>query len=165
MWALSSQILDALGLGLRLSPVFVGQATLRENLVHYVAPPFAQAPHILDGLSTFEAVTRGAEPLVRAAVIAFGFVYIHPMRDGNGRLHRFLIKQQCFPTKTESNSTVVAFNIRILLRASRLNKVQLKILLAAQTPSFPLMSWRIEFGKPRHSIIWSSTQITRSAGS
>lgn len=82
---------DALGLGLRLSPVFVGQATLREDLVHYVAPPFTQVPHMLDGLSTFEAVTRGAEPLVRAAVIAFGFVYIHPMRDGNGRLHRFLI--------------------------------------------------------------------------
>lgn len=32
---------DALGLGLRLSPVFVGQATLREDLAHYIAPPFA----------------------------------------------------------------------------------------------------------------------------
>ena len=82
---------DALGLGLRLSPVFVGQATLREDLVHYIAPPFAEVPNIFAGLSTFEAVTRGAEPLARAAVIAFGFVYIHPMRDGNGRLHRFLI--------------------------------------------------------------------------
>lgn len=82
---------DALGLGLRLSPVFVGQATLREDLVHYIAPPFAEVSNILDGLSTFEAVTRSAEPLLRAAVIAFGFVYIHPMRDGNGRLHRFLI--------------------------------------------------------------------------
>ncbi|MFN7103001.1 MAG: Fic family protein, partial [Pseudorhizobium sp.] len=26
-----------------------------------------------------------------AAVLAFGFVYIHPFEDGNGRLHRFLI--------------------------------------------------------------------------
>jgi hypothetical protein len=82
---------DALGLGLRLSPVFVGQATLREDLVHYIAPPFAEVPHMLNGLSSFETITRGAEPLARAAVIAFGFVYIHPMRDGNGRLHRFLI--------------------------------------------------------------------------
>jgi len=82
---------DALGLGLRLSPVFIGQATLREDLVHYIAPPFSEVPRFLNGLSTFETVTRGAEPLARAAVIAFGFVYIHPMRDGNGRLHRFLI--------------------------------------------------------------------------
>lgn len=27
----------------------------------------------------------------RAAVLAFGFVYIHPFEDGNGRLHRYLI--------------------------------------------------------------------------
>jgi Fic family protein len=30
-------------------------------------------------------------PLVRAAIIAFSFVFIHPFEDGNGRLHRFLI--------------------------------------------------------------------------
>jgi hypothetical protein len=28
---------------------------------------------------------------VRAAVLSFGFVYIHPMTDGNGRISRFLI--------------------------------------------------------------------------
>ena len=29
-------------------------------------------------------------PVVAAAVLAFGFVYIHPFEDGNGRLHRCL---------------------------------------------------------------------------
>ena len=28
---------------------------------------------------------------MRSAVAAFGFVYIHPLADGNGRIHRFLI--------------------------------------------------------------------------
>lgn len=28
---------------------------------------------------------------IRAAIVAFGFVFIHPFEDGNGRLHRFLI--------------------------------------------------------------------------
>ena len=28
---------------------------------------------------------------MRCAVIAFAFVYIHPLADGNGRIHRFLI--------------------------------------------------------------------------
>ena len=82
---------DAIGLGLRRSPVFVGQATMHEDIVHYIAPPFEEVPQLLGGLKAFEAATRGADPLIRAAALAFGFVYIHPMRDGNGRLHRFLI--------------------------------------------------------------------------
>lgn len=82
---------EAVGLGLRRSPVFVGQATLHEDIVHYIAPPFEVLAQLLDGLKAVELATRGAEPLARAAVLAFGFVYIHPMRDGNGRLHRFLI--------------------------------------------------------------------------
>ncbi len=28
-----------------------------------------------------------------AAAAAFGFVFIHPFEDGNGRIHRFLIHQ------------------------------------------------------------------------
>ncbi len=33
----------------------------------------------------------GAHPVVTAALLGFGFVFIHPFEDGNGRLHRFLI--------------------------------------------------------------------------
>ena len=46
---------------------------------------------MLEGLQAFEQSTRGRESLARAAAIAFGFVYLHPMSDGNGRIHRFLI--------------------------------------------------------------------------
>lgn len=35
----------------------------------------------------------GVDAVVQAAAIAFGFVYIHPFGDGNGRLHRCLIHQ------------------------------------------------------------------------
>ena len=31
------------------------------------------------------------DPIVQAAMLGFGFVYIHPFDDGNGRLHRYLI--------------------------------------------------------------------------
>jgi hypothetical protein len=30
-------------------------------------------------------------PVIHAAVIAYGFVFMHPFEDGNGRIHRFLI--------------------------------------------------------------------------
>ncbi len=31
------------------------------------------------------------DPVLSAATIAFGFVFIHPLSDGNGRIHRYLI--------------------------------------------------------------------------
>ncbi len=33
----------------------------------------------------------GVHPVVHAALIAYGFVFMHPFEDGNGRIHRFLI--------------------------------------------------------------------------
>jgi hypothetical protein len=35
--------------------------------------------------------TAQFNPVLTAAKIAFGFVFIHPFADGNGRLHRYLI--------------------------------------------------------------------------
>lgn len=35
----------------------------------------------------------GVDPVLHAAVLAFGFVYIHPFQDGNGRIHRCLVHQ------------------------------------------------------------------------
>jgi len=34
---------------------------------------------------------EGVDPVVAAAVAAFGFVFLHPFDDGNGRIHRFLV--------------------------------------------------------------------------
>jgi hypothetical protein len=31
------------------------------------------------------------DPILQAVIIAFSFVYIHPLEDGNGRIHRYLI--------------------------------------------------------------------------
>jgi hypothetical protein len=104
---------DAFGLGLRRSPVFVGQATLRENIVHYIAPHFDDVAAMLKGLNVFEQATRGAEPLARAAVLAFGFVYIHPMRDGNGRIHRFLINDTLVRDKAMPDGVILPVSATI----------------------------------------------------
>ncbi|ADU72981.1 Fic family protein [Pantoea sp. At-9b] len=104
---------DAIGLGLRRSPVFVGQATMREDIVHYVAPRFDDVPQFMAGLHAFEAATRGAEPLARAAVLSFGFVYIHPMRDGNGRIHRFLINDTLLRDKAIPQGVILPVSATI----------------------------------------------------
>lgn len=58
--------------------------------VSYVPP----APDIVDDLMgelmAFANSADGIDPLVLAAVVSFGFVFIHPFMDGNGRLSRFL---------------------------------------------------------------------------
>ncbi len=105
--------LDAIGLGLRRSPVFVGQATMREDIVHYIAPHCADLAQLLAGLNEFEVATRGAESLARAAVLAFGFVYIHPMRDGNGRIHRFLINDTLIRDKAVPDGVILPVSATI----------------------------------------------------
>ncbi len=77
--------------GLRQSPVFVGQTVHFEHVVHYVAPDWPDVAPMLEGLRTFLDRTRGAASTARAAVASFAFVYIHPLADGNGRVHRFLV--------------------------------------------------------------------------
>ncbi|MDO5679093.1 MAG: Fic family protein [Pelistega sp.] len=77
--------------GIRQSPVFVGEILHYQDIVHYVAPPASDVSSMLEGLRVFLERTEGQSSLMRSAVVAFGFVYIHPMADGNGRIHRFLI--------------------------------------------------------------------------
>ncbi|MCK5133979.1 MAG: Fic family protein [Candidatus Sabulitectum sp.] len=47
---------------------------------------------LLDGLIAFDRqFAPELDAVVAAAVLAFGFIYIHPFEDGNGRIHRLLI--------------------------------------------------------------------------
>lgn len=90
---LQAQILGprATRYGARRSPAFVGEADRFTEVVHYIAPHWDDVPTMLAGLRDFASRTAGASALVRAAVLSFGFVYIHPMSDGNGRISRFLV--------------------------------------------------------------------------
>jgi len=77
--------------GCRQSPVFVGESVRYQEIIHYIAPPPEDIDAMLAGLRRFLEQTSGTSPILRAAVISFGFVYLHPLADGNGRVHRFLI--------------------------------------------------------------------------
>ncbi len=61
--------------------------------VHYISPKPEDIPLLMEGLlMSLEAMLKAnVHPVVIAASIAFGFVFIHPFDDGNGRIHRFLI--------------------------------------------------------------------------
>jgi hypothetical protein len=71
---------------------YIGQTTLNyDEIINYVCPPPEFLPDLMRELSNTAIKMEGVYPIVRAAAIAFGFVFIHPFEDGNGRIHRFLI--------------------------------------------------------------------------
>jgi Fic family protein len=75
---------------------FVGQtASDWSERVHFVCPKPEDVPSLMDGwMRMVERLeTKGAHPIAAAAATAFGFVFIHPFEDGNGRIHRFLVHQ------------------------------------------------------------------------
>ncbi|ASL47004.1 Adenosine monophosphate-protein transferase SoFic [Burkholderia sp. AD24] len=82
---------SALRYGIRRSPVYVGHVARYQPVVDYIAPHWQHVEAMLAGLDYFLVRTSGCAPIVRAAAASFGFVYIHPMADGNGRISRFLI--------------------------------------------------------------------------
>jgi hypothetical protein len=81
-------------LGLRHEGGFVGE---HDRQTHAPIPDHVSArpedlSSLVEGMIAFD---RGAEErldaVIAAAILAFGFVYIHPFEDGNGRIHRYLM--------------------------------------------------------------------------
>lgn len=54
------------------------------------------------------------DPVISAAVISFGFVFIHPFEDGNGRLHRYLIHHILIKKKISQQGIVFPISAAIL---------------------------------------------------
>jgi hypothetical protein len=81
-------------LGLRVEGGFVGQHDRDSGspLRDHVSARHEDLRSLIDGLAAFDRTAAPhLDPVLAAAALAFGFVYIHPFEDGNGRLHRYLI--------------------------------------------------------------------------
>ena len=81
-------------LGLRTEEGFVGEHDRESRLPipdHISARP-DDLVQLIEGMVAFDReAAQQLDPILAASVLAFGFVYIHPFDDGNGRLHRYLI--------------------------------------------------------------------------
>ena len=83
----------------RLSQNYVGQTiSYQKQLVHYVSSKPEDLADLMDGLfASHRMMKNGAIPaVIHAAAISYGFVFMHPFEDGNGRIHRFLIHNILF---------------------------------------------------------------------
>ena len=81
-------------LGFRDEGGFVGEHDRESRLPlpdHISARP-EDLQSLLAGMIAFDhGPAQSMDAVIAAAILAFGFVYIHPFEDGNGRLHRYLI--------------------------------------------------------------------------
>lgn len=76
---------------------YVGQ-TMRDytEQVHFVCPKPEDVEALMEGwMNCARRIQNSSvDPIAAAAAMAFGFVFIHPFEDGNGRIHRFLIHHE-----------------------------------------------------------------------
>lgn len=78
----------------RVSQNYVGQAVAyQKEIIHFICPKPDDLPNLMEGLidSHLRMKAGNVPPVIHAATIAYGLVFLHPFEDGNGRIHRFLI--------------------------------------------------------------------------
>ena len=85
---------------------YVGQ-TMRDfsQKIHYICPPPEFVKSLMYGIASLNSKSNNVHPILKATMVSFGFVYVHPFEDGNGRIHRYLIhdilvRNNVFPYKT-----------------------------------------------------------------
>lgn len=82
-------------MGFRKKGGFVGEhdRSTGEPIPDHISAKSQDLEQLIEGLlNTYKMLIKSeTDAVLSAAIIAFGFVFIHPLQDGNGRIHRYLI--------------------------------------------------------------------------
>ena len=82
-------------MGLRIQGGFVGEhdRITGEPMPDHISAKYEDLDELIDGLIEVNRIliNDDFDAVLAATIIAFGFVFIHPFEDGNGRIHRYLI--------------------------------------------------------------------------
>ena len=129
-------------LGLRDEGGFVGthDRQTREPIPEHIGARPQDLPDLVAGIIDYaeRAIDGGVDAVMAAAVIAFGFVYVHPFVDGNGRLHRWLIHHVLAAAGYNPPGLVFPVSAAILRRLDDYRRV----LESYSTPLRALIDWR-----------------------
>lgn len=119
---------------------YIGQSNYRmEEIYHYICPPPQMVLPMMEALALTEQKTRALSPVIRAAMISFGFVFIHPFLDGNGRIHRFLIHDMLIRDGFVGKDVIIPVSAHMVSNMQEYDA-------ALETYSKPLMK-RVQFTK------------------
>jgi len=126
--------------GLRPDGVFLGVRDHRDPLPEFIGARPDDLDDLVGGL--LEANDRmrevSVDPVLKAAATAFGFVYIHPFQDGNGRMHRCLIHHVLAERKFTPPGMVLPVSSVMLDRIDDYRAT----LQAHSGPLMPFIEWR-----------------------
>jgi hypothetical protein len=128
--------------GLRNQGGFVGEHDRRTQMPipdHISAKPDDLMALSNGMLESYELLKQTEfEPVLMAAMIAFGFVFIHPFEDGNGRIHRYLIHHILAETRFVSGRLVLPVSAVIQDRIEEYRQV----LEAYSKPRLDFIEWQ-----------------------
>jgi len=129
-------------LGLRDEGGFVGahDRETQEPVPDHISARPQDLRDLLDGIIEYDSrsLTGGVDPVSAAAALAFGFVYVHPFVDGNGRLHRWLIHHVLASAGYNPAGVVFPVSAAILRRIDEYRTV----LESYSAAVLPLIEWR-----------------------
>lgn len=129
-------------LGLRDEGGFVGthDRDTQEPVPDHISARPQDLRDLLGGIIEYDgrSLTGGVDPVAAAATIAFGFVYVHPFVDGNGRLHRWLIHHVLATAGYNPPGVVFPISAAILRRIDEYRAV----VESYSAAMLPLIEWR-----------------------
>lgn len=128
-------------IGLRQEGGFVGRHdAIGQPQPDHVSANATDLPDLIEGLVDFEGFAKqvGYDPVLTAASVAFGFIYIHPFEDGNGRIHRFLLHHVLADREFTPREIVFPISSVILDDIARYKDV----LESVSRPLLPHIKWR-----------------------
>ena len=134
--------------GLRAEGVFLGERDPSgDPLPEFIGARADDLNSLMTGLlEANDRMSRDAlDPVLKAAATAFGFVYIHPFQDGNGRLHRCLIHHVLAERKFTPPGMLLPVSPVMLDRIDEYRAT----LQAHSGPLMPFIEWR---ATPDHNV-------------
>jgi len=129
-------------LGLRDEGGFVGthDREAHEPIPDHISARPQDLQELLRGIIDYDGRSVGGavDAVATAAAIAFGFVYVHPFVDGNGRLHRWLIHHVLAAAGYNPPGVVFPISAAILRRLDEYRAV----LESYSAALLPFIEWR-----------------------
>ena len=128
--------------GWRAQGGFVGEhdRTTGTPIPDHISAKWQDVETLIDGLIATNLMLQHPEfeAVLAAAIIAFGFVFIHPFVDGNGRIHRYLVHHVLAKKGFATKNLIFPVSAAILERMAEYREV----LESFSLPRLELIEWQ-----------------------